>query len=68
MTAALKVPGLHQASGEKVVPDGTDLDIGEGTAFSLFGPDGAGKTTAVHILSTVLEPDDGQAGADCGPH
>jgi len=36
--------------------------------FPLLGPDGAGKTTAVHILSTVLEPDDGQAGADCGPH
>jgi ABC-2 type transport system ATP-binding protein len=53
---ALKVSGLRKSFGDKVVLDGLDLDIAEGTVFSLLGPSGAGKTTTVQILATLLPP------------
>jgi ABC-type Na+ transport system ATPase subunit NatA len=36
------------------VLDGIDLDVAEGTIFALLGADGAGKTTIVQILSTLI--------------
>ena len=57
--AALKVTGLRKSFGEKVVLDGIDLEVAEGTIFALLGPNGAGKTTTVQILSTLIGADDG---------
>ncbi|NEA27855.1 ATP-binding cassette domain-containing protein [Actinomadura bangladeshensis] len=60
---AIAAQGLRKSyrdkSGEKVVLDGVDLSVPEGTIFSLLGPNGAGKTTTVQILSTLLGPDGG---------
>ncbi|HZC98849.1 MAG TPA: ATP-binding cassette domain-containing protein [Actinomycetes bacterium] len=57
--SALKATGLRKSFGDKVVLDGIDLEIAEGTIFALLGPNGAGKTTTVQILSTLLRPDAG---------
>jgi ABC-2 type transport system ATP-binding protein len=38
-----------------------DLTIHHGQLFGLVGPDGAGKTTTLRMLASVLEPDDGTA-------
>jgi len=59
MRAAISVAGLRKAYGDKVVLDGIDLSITEGTIFALLGPNGAGKTTTVNILSTLNRPDAG---------
>jgi ABC-2 type transport system ATP-binding protein len=61
MTSAIAVTGLRKSFGDKVVLDGIDLDVREGTTFALLGPNGAGKTTAVRILSTLIGCDGGQA-------
>ncbi len=53
--------GLRKSYGDKVVLDGIDLTIPEGTIFSLLGPNGAGKTTTVQILSTLIRADGGTA-------
>ncbi|GHC59371.1 ATP-binding cassette domain-containing protein [Streptomyces flavofungini] len=53
--------GLRKAYGEKVVLDGVDLQVSEGTVFALLGPNGAGKTTTVQILSTLVSADAGDA-------
>jgi ABC-2 type transport system ATP-binding protein len=58
-TSAIVATGLRKSYGDKVVLDGIDLDISEGTVFALLGPNGAGKTTAVQILSTYIRPDGG---------
>jgi ABC-2 type transport system ATP-binding protein len=59
--AAIAVTGLRKSFGDKVVLDGIDLDVEDGTTFALLGPNGAGKTTAVQILSTLIGFDGGQA-------
>ncbi|MFF7263162.1 ATP-binding cassette domain-containing protein [Streptomyces sp. NPDC008159] len=58
-TPAIAAHGLHKSYGDKVVLDGVDLTVPEGTIFSLLGPNGAGKTTAVKILSTLITADSG---------
>ncbi|MCW6010426.1 ATP-binding cassette domain-containing protein [Micromonospora sp. CPCC 205371] len=58
--AAITVTGLRRSYGDKVVLDGVDLDVDEGTIFALLGPNGAGKTTMVQILSTLIQPDAGE--------
>jgi ABC-2 type transport system ATP-binding protein len=57
--AAIAVAGLRKSFGDKIVLDGIDLTVPEGTIFALLGPNGAGKTTAVQILSTLLPADAG---------
>jgi ABC-2 type transport system ATP-binding protein len=56
---AIVATGLRKSFGDKVVLDGIDLAVAEGTTFSLLGPNGAGKTTAVQILSTLIGADGG---------
>ncbi|CNE63501.1 daunorubicin resistance ABC transporter ATP-binding subunit [Mycobacterium tuberculosis] len=60
---AIAAHGLRKSyndkTGEKVVLDGIDLTVPEGTIFSLLGPNGAGKTTTVQILSTLIRADGG---------
>jgi ABC-2 type transport system ATP-binding protein len=59
-TAAIAVTGLRKSFGPKVVLDGLDLTVPEGTVFALLGPNGAGKTTTVDILSTLTTADGGE--------
>ncbi|MEU6279072.1 ATP-binding cassette domain-containing protein [Streptomyces sp. NPDC047028] len=56
---AIAASGLRKSYGDKVVLDGIDLTVPEGTIFSLLGPNGAGKTTVVKILSTLIGADEG---------
>ncbi|MEU2897920.1 ATP-binding cassette domain-containing protein [Streptomyces sp. NPDC001273] len=56
---AIVANGLRKSYGDKVVLDGIDLTVPEGTIFSLLGPNGAGKTTVVKILSTLVTADAG---------
>ncbi|MBE1532132.1 ATP-binding cassette domain-containing protein [Actinomadura algeriensis] len=56
---AIAAEGLRKSYGDKVVLDGVDLAVPEGTIFSLLGPNGAGKTTTVQILSTLIKADGG---------
>jgi len=58
--AAIALSRLRKSYGDKVVLDGVDLLVSEGTVFALLGPNGAGKTTMVNILSTLIRPDGGE--------
>jgi ABC-2 type transport system ATP-binding protein len=60
-TPAITASGIHKSYGDKVVLDGVDLSVPEGTVFALLGPNGAGKTTMVQILSTLIPAAGGEA-------
>jgi ABC-2 type transport system ATP-binding protein len=40
---------------------GVDLKVGDAEIFGFLGPNGAGKTTTLRMLTTLLEPDGGEA-------
>ncbi|WP_411699208.1 ABC transporter ATP-binding protein [Conyzicola sp.] len=59
--AAIRVQNLHKSFKELHVLRGVDFDVAPGSIFALLGSNGAGKTTIVRILSTLLRPDSGTA-------
>ncbi|MGW9209799.1 ATP-binding cassette domain-containing protein [Embleya sp. NPDC055664] len=58
-SSAIAVSGLRKAYGDRVVLDGIDFEVAEGSVFSMLGPNGAGKTTTVNVLATLLKADAG---------
>jgi ABC-2 type transport system ATP-binding protein len=61
---AIQVRGLRKSYKDLQVLKGVDFDVARGSIFALLGSNGAGKTTIVRILSTLLKPDDGTARVD----
>ncbi|MBC2589081.1 ABC transporter ATP-binding protein [Rhodococcus aetherivorans] len=61
---AIRVQGLEKAFKDLPVLRGVDFDVARGSIFALLGSNGAGKTTVVKILSTLLEADAGAAGVN----
>ncbi len=62
--AALQVRGLRKSYDQLHVLTGVDFDVARGSIFALLGSNGAGKTTIVRILTTLLKPDSGTASVD----
>lgn len=59
--AAIRVQGLTRRFGTTSAVDGLSFDVASGELFGLVGPDGAGKTTTLRMLSGVLKPSSGDA-------
>jgi ABC-2 type transport system ATP-binding protein len=53
--------GLTKRFGPRLAVDNLNLEVFRGEVFALLGPDGAGKTTTMRMLSGILAHDDGQA-------
>jgi ABC-2 type transport system ATP-binding protein len=58
---AIHVQGLEKSYKKLEVLRGVDFDVARGSIFALLGANGAGKTTVVKILSTLLKADAGTA-------
>ncbi|MGW0801529.1 ABC transporter ATP-binding protein [Nonomuraea sp. NPDC002799] len=58
---AIRVQGLEKSYKDLRVLRGVDFDVARGSIFALLGSNGAGKTTVVKILSTLLKADAGTA-------
>ncbi len=56
---AIRVQGLEKSYKELHVLRGVDFDVARGGIFALLGSNGAGKTTVVKILATLLKADAG---------
>jgi len=59
--AAIQVRGLEKSYKDLQVLRGVDFDVAPGSIFALLGSNGAGKTTVVKILATLLKADAGTA-------
>ena len=58
---AIGITGLTKSFGDLSVLRGVDLTVPAGSIVALLGSNGAGKTTIIRILSTLLRADGGQA-------
>ena len=56
---AIRVRGLEKSYEALHVLRGVDFDVARGSIFALLGSNGAGKTTVVKILSTLIKADAG---------
>ncbi len=61
MSYAVRTENLGRSFGATEALSGLDLVVEPGTVLGLLGHNGAGKTTAVRILSTLLSPTSGRA-------
>lgn len=58
---AIEIKNLTKSYRDVVAVDHLNLEIKEGELLSLLGVNGAGKTTAIKMLSCLTEPTDGDA-------
>jgi ABC-2 type transport system ATP-binding protein len=62
---AIQAKALQKSFKETQVLKGVDFEVRRGEIFALLGSNGAGKTTSINILATLLKPDSGTASV-CG--
>lgn len=60
----IKVDQLYKSYGKNIALDGVSFSFDSGHIYGFVGPNGAGKTTTMRILSTMMEPDSGEAFID----
>jgi ABC-2 type transport system ATP-binding protein len=58
---ALDVLDLRRSFKNVVAVDGVTMTVPRGEVFGLVGPDGAGKSTLIRMMATVLAPTSGDA-------
>ncbi|CAM3315465.1 ATP-binding cassette domain-containing protein [Paenibacillus lupini] len=58
---SIQVKGLQKSYKQLQVLKGVDFEVEKGSIFALLGSNGAGKTTVVRILTTLLQSDGGTA-------
>jgi len=56
----IKVKGLSKSYSEIKALKNLSMEIEAGTLFGILGPYGAGKSTLIKILATLIEPDSGE--------
>ena len=60
----IEINNITKSYQETTALSGINLHVNEGELFGLIGPDGAGKSTLIRILMTLLLPDSGEAKLD----
>lgn len=58
---SVKIENITKTYDKTTALDNLSFEVNRGEIFGLIGPDGAGKTTLIRILVTLLEPDKGDA-------
>ena len=59
---ALDISGLRKTyKGGVQALKGLDLQVEEGDFFALLGPNGAGKSTTIGVISSLVNPTEGEA-------
>jgi ABC-2 type transport system ATP-binding protein len=61
MTGVIRAENLTKKFEGLSAVDGLSLDVAAGEVFGLVGPDGAGKTTTMRLLTSIMDPTAGEA-------
>src|SRR5690349_5090128 len=59
MDSALELHGVNKSFGDNRAIDALELVVPKGATYGLIGPSGAGKTTAIRMIMSILLPDSG---------
>lgn len=59
--AEIKTANLTKSFGDIIAVDALNLEIRKGELYGLVGPDGAGKTTTMRLLTAIMDPTAGEA-------
>ncbi len=60
-TSAIQASNLTKKFGTLAAVDGLNFEVHPGEIFGLVGPDGAGKTTTLRMLASIMDPTSGTA-------
>ena len=60
-TSLIKTIDLSKSFGATIAVDRLNLEVKQGELFGLVGPDGAGKTTTMRLLTGIMDPLSGDA-------
>ena len=60
MESALRLRGVTKSFGSTRAVDALDLDVPRGATYGFIGPSGAGKTTCIRMIMSILFPDAGE--------
>jgi ABC-2 type transport system ATP-binding protein len=58
---AIRVDNVTKRYGDTLALASASFTVEPGEMFGLIGPDGAGKTTLMRILTSLIDPDEGEA-------
>ncbi len=58
---AVRLQNLTKRFGDLAAVDNLSFEVAEGEIFGLVGPDGAGKTTTMRLLTAIMDPTGGDA-------
>src|SRR5438552_16663061 len=62
--AMIRVQGLVKRFGDVVAVNDVSFDVHRGEVFAFLGPNGAGQTTTIKMLTTLLPPTSGTLSVD----
>jgi ABC-2 type transport system ATP-binding protein len=58
---AIQTSNLTKSFGDNIAVNALNLEIRKGELYGLVGPDGAGKTTTMRLLTAIMDPSSGDA-------
>ncbi|MBN2414554.1 ABC transporter ATP-binding protein [bacterium] len=61
MDRPIEIKALSKSYGDTLAVDRVSITVDKGEIYGLIGPDGAGKTTVIRTLVSLLVPDSGEA-------
>lgn len=67
MRETIRVENLTKNFGPLTAVDDLTLSVNEGEIYGIVGPDGAGKSTIMRLLTAIMDPTSGNAWV-CGHH